>query len=107
MSSPEQQKLPRMSLIDVPEEVLQRVVTLVAAQDEAVRESGVPLADEPPPSTSTHAGSGRAMLPNGKWSFWYGHGVSALSLVNKALRLLALPFLCQVRSPVSSLYLAR
>ncbi|BGP40894.1 hypothetical protein JCM10450v2_004899 [Rhodotorula kratochvilovae] len=83
---------PPTGIDKLSKEILKHIIVLVAAQDRAIRESGIPLAAAPP---RTQPGVARAMIPDGKWSFWYGHGVSALSLVDKRFRELAMPFLCE------------
>ncbi|GAA6005585.1 uncharacterized protein JCM10292_006707 [Rhodotorula paludigena] len=91
MSSQDSAK-PRASIDSLSKELLHRVVALVDEQDRSVAESGVSLASKAPSTTSR---SGLTKLPEGKLSWWYAHGVSALSLVNKRLRDVALPLLCR------------
>lgn len=86
---------PRVGLMSLPKDILHRVVLNVEQQDKAVRTSGISLASSPA-SPAARAGTS-TKLPGGKWAFEYGHGVGSLSLVNKALRRLALPLLIQVR----------
>lgn len=85
---------PPTGLHKLPQELLKHIVILVDQQDKAVRESDVPLA-EAAPRAAPYAGE--AQLAGGKWCFWYGHGVSAVSLVSKCLRRVAISFVCQVR----------
>ncbi|GJN91233.1 hypothetical protein Rhopal_004251-T1 [Rhodotorula paludigena] len=92
MSSQDSAK-PRASIDSLSKELLHRVVALVDEQDRSVAESGVSLASEAPSSTTSR--SGVTKLPEGKLSWWYAHGVSALSLVNRRLREVALPLLCR------------
>ncbi|GAA5890514.1 hypothetical protein JCM8208_004898 [Rhodotorula glutinis] len=84
---------PRVGLMSLPKDILKLLVVQVAAQDEAIRESGIPLAASP--ASPTRRAGARTKLPGGKWAFEYGHGVGSLSLVNKPLRVLALPLLVQ------------
>ncbi|GJN91251.1 hypothetical protein Rhopal_004269-T1 [Rhodotorula paludigena] len=91
MSSQDSAK-PRAGIDSLSKELLHRVVALVDQQDRAVAGSGVSLASKAPSTTS---GSGVTKLPEGKLSWWYAHGVSALSLVNKRLREVALPLFCR------------
>ncbi|GAA6058216.1 hypothetical protein JCM3770_005018 [Rhodotorula araucariae] len=76
----------------LPKEVARHIIVLVAAQDRAIRASDISLASAP---SMMGPGTARGMLPEGRWSFWYAHGVSALSLVDKRFRELATPFLCE------------
>ncbi|GAA5848196.1 hypothetical protein JCM9279_000977 [Rhodotorula babjevae] len=84
-------ELPRVGLMSLPKDILQHIVVVVGAQDEAIRQSGIPLASA---SSTTRAGAS-TKLPGGKWAFAFGHGLGSLSLVNKALRALSLPLLVQ------------
>ncbi|TNY17799.1 hypothetical protein DMC30DRAFT_449399 [Rhodotorula diobovata] len=86
----ESPRQPRAGLSSLPHELLELIVKLVAEQDVRTRKWASSLANHAPPEDN---GRSQASLQDGQFSWWYGHGVSALSLVSKGLRSLALPHL--------------
>ncbi|GJN91253.1 hypothetical protein Rhopal_004271-T1 [Rhodotorula paludigena] len=84
---------PRAGLESLPDELLSHVVSRVRRQDELAR------LNSPIRVSSKLAGrenSGGVLDDNGKLSWWYAHGVHALSLVSRKFRRLALPSLCTI-----------
>jgi len=89
------------SLDSLPDELLKMIVEVVSESDQRCLDldlrygllsrwegNSVELDYE----TAVHVAQGR-------WSMWYGFGVSALASVNRHLRSLAIPLLYEVRGP--------
>ncbi|BGP49108.1 hypothetical protein JCM10450v2_004987 [Rhodotorula kratochvilovae] len=97
---------PRASFASLPLELVKQIVALVHKQDKQYR--NVVRAPHAEPS----AYGRRRFAPEKQekriarvsrgvdtvWSYWYGHGISALSYVNKKLRSLSLPYLIETIS---------
>ncbi|BGP00285.1 Proteophosphoglycan ppg4 [Rhodotorula toruloides ATCC 204091] len=89
----------------LPTELLKHIVVLVHQQDQNFRKSGIGGARVTNPSKQRKRvydsdyedlEPPRPVLTNGKFSAWHGRGLYAVSLLNKRLRELCLPFLCPV-----------
>ncbi|KAL7342669.1 cell wall surface anchor family protein [Rhodotorula toruloides] len=83
----------------LPTELLKHIVVLVHQQDKVFGKGGVRRSStRPDPEDVLYTGEARAPEP-GAFSWWYGRGVHALSLLNKRLRELCLPVLLPTAKP--------
>ncbi|BGP08900.1 hypothetical protein JCM10049v2_004751 [Rhodotorula toruloides] len=88
----------------LPTELLKHIVVLVHQQDKVFGQGGVRRSSTRPKPVLyeeedvLYTGEARAPEP-GAFSWWYGRGVHALSLLNKRLRELCLPFLLPTAKP--------
>ncbi|GAA5898445.1 hypothetical protein JCM6882_007777 [Rhodosporidiobolus microsporus] len=79
---------------DLPVELLKRLVDLVHDQDAVFNADSIGRAD-PTDMTGWREDSTATDVQGGRWSCWLGRGVASLSLVNRQLRVLALPKLVE------------
>ncbi|KAL7342667.1 Proteophosphoglycan ppg4 [Rhodotorula toruloides] len=89
----------------LPTELLKHIVVLVHKQDQEFRKSGMGGTRVTDPSKkrkrvydsdSEDLDSPPPVIRDSKFSTWHGRGLHAISLLNKRLRELCLPFLCPV-----------